>query len=73
MKYVYTISKEDIGKRNIKLGKCNCCNHSLGNIPIYDFMGYIQSQDVGKRIYKNGNIYQVENQQQLKERLSHEL
>ena len=67
--FVYEIKKDDIGKRRIVL-KCNCCNKIKNDIDIYNFMGYILPCDIGKRIYKNGNIYQVENQEQLNKRIN---
>lgn len=43
MRYLYTIKKEDVGKHHIK---------TEGQIfSITSLLGYIQKQDIGKRIY----------------------
>ncbi len=67
--FVYEIKKDDIRKRRIVL-KCNGCNNMKDDIDIFNFMGYILPCDIGKRIYKNKNIYQVENQEQLTKRIN---
>ena len=67
--FIYEIKKEDIGKHRIVL-KCNDCGKIKEDIYITDLMGNILPCDIGKRIYKVGEIYQVENQEQLEKRLN---
>lgn len=67
--FIYEIKKEDIGKHRIVL-KCNDCGNLKADIGITDLMGKILDIDVGKRIFKVGDIYQVENQEQLNKRLN---
>lgn len=68
MKLVYTIKKSDVGKGEVSSSKrCKCCGTLLfaQHIKVRDFMGTIQPQDVGKRIYFAGNSYQIESNEQL--------
>jgi hypothetical protein len=65
--FVYEIKKEDIGKQRIIL-KCNLCGKIDHDIYINNLMGNILLCDIGKRIYKVGEIYQVENSEQLEKR-----
>lgn len=59
--FVYEIKPEDVGKPTIKInGRPRM---------VTDFLGRILSQDVGKRIYENDRVLQVENQEQLEKRL----
>lgn len=72
MKLVYTIKKSDIGKGQLNSDKtCKCCGTLLWaqSINCMEFMGKVQPQDVGKRIYFSFGSYQVENQEQLKSRI----
>ena len=72
MQYIYTIKKEDINKKYIRI-KCKCCNKIKHHIDIYNFMGYIMPCDVGKRIYQDKfQTYHVENDEQLNKRLKKE-
>lgn len=58
----YTIQASDMGERFLKC---------LGNVwPVSDFIGRIQPRDVGKRVYRRGDILQVENDEQLQRRLA---
>lgn len=66
---VYEIKKEDIGKCTLPLGQCQCCGKKNGVIVVSSLMGRILPIDIGKRIYRVGDIYQVENQEQLSRRL----
>lgn len=59
-----TISKDMVGQPHFK-GFGNC-------IPVSSFMGQILPQDVGKRVYKRGEVLQVENQEQFTKRLEQE-
>ena len=71
MKMVYTIQRLDIGKTQINNSKhCKCCGMLLWaqSIDVREFMGTIQPQNVGKRIYFTGRSYQVESQSQLEAR-----
>ena len=67
-KLVHTITEADIGSRNIKK-PCNSCGY-VEQIGVTVLMGRIFPADVGKRIYKVGRIFQVENQDQLQDRLA---
>ncbi len=67
-KLVHTITEADIGARNIKV-PCKDCGHGE-QIGVTVLMGRIFPHDVGKRIYKVGKIFQVENQEQLEKRLA---
>lgn len=73
LKLVHTIKKEDIGKVFIKIiiKGCPYCETKdrEEHIYLYNFMGYILSLDVGKRIYRRKNNYCVENDEQLQKRL----
>lgn len=66
---VHTITREDIDKAFIKLPGCNSCGHNHSPIQVSSVIGRIISIDVGKRIYRVGDIYQVENQEQFDRRL----
>lgn len=69
-KFVYEIKAEDIRKRFIKLSGCKACGHGGKTIWLSEFMGYVGYNDIGKRIYEVcKNVYQVENNEQLKTRL----
>ena len=71
MKHTYTIKKSDIGKRQLTSSRrCHSCGMLLMAqcIDTQDFMGAVLPIDVGKRIYLNNGVYQVENNEQLKER-----
>jgi len=75
MRLFYEITKKDIGKRFIQITKHKCPTCGDGGITelvnVGKFMGAIQAQDVGKRIYNvSGEVYQVENQEQLEKRLN---
>lgn len=57
----YTIQLEDVGRRFLRVfGR----TWDLASV-----MGPIQPQDVGKRIYLNGGVLSVENQEQFEARL----
>ena len=64
----YTITADDIDRRQIRTTECV--------IPVGDVIGYVQRQDVGKRLYRvrcddpaGGWIWQCESNQQRDERL----
>lgn len=61
MWYVGEITKEMIGKQIVKFG-----NRSF---LVCDFMGQIYNHDVGKRVYLNHGVLQVENDEQRDRRL----
>jgi len=77
MKYIHTITPEDIGSFVIKK-QCECCGAIIDSIFPRDLMGGIKAYDVGKKIYRTSPkeitppVYQVENDEQLKKRLNHE-
>ena len=60
-KYSHEIQPEDVGKDVLQLD-----NHP---VRVCDFIGQILPRDVGKRIYRVGDIYQVENDKQKWARL----
>ncbi len=66
MKTVHTIHPDDIGKRFIKIAAGD-------TISVTNLMGHIASYDVGKKIVKTGEIFQVENTEQLNERIKNEI
>ena len=58
----HTITVDDVGRIAIKP------SFGVPRIWVDGFMGRIQPQDVGKRIYDVDGVYQVENQEQLEAR-----
>lgn len=57
----YTIKASDVGKSSIT---------AFGRRwHVADFIGHIGAYDVGKRVYRRGDILQAENDQQMKRRL----
>lgn len=70
IKHIYTIQKEDIGKKRIKNSPCPTCGHTNSQwLELQDVLGYIQPHDVGKKVYlsTSGSLH-VENDQHLKRR-----
>jgi hypothetical protein len=61
---VHTISAADIGKRTIR----------IEDRPrsVADFIGHVMPRDVGKRVYVVGDVLQVENDIQLRDRRASE-
>ena len=59
-RYSHEIQPEDVGKDVLQLD-----GHP---VRVCDFIGQILPRDVGKRIYRVGGIYQVENDEQNWER-----
>lgn len=59
MEYVDTIREYDVGK------------HVFRGYLVQNFLGRITPSDVGKRVYRDraSNVVQVENQDQLRERM----
>jgi len=56
------ITRADVGKAHFR---------AFGRVwPVADFIGRIMAQDVGKRVYKVGDIVQVENNEQRARRLA---
>jgi len=66
-KFVHEIEAKDIGK-----GFVHCDKRPTDRKPkvinMRDLMGRAQRRDIGKRIYRVGSIYQVENDEQLAKR-----
>lgn len=65
----YTITADDIGRRSIRTTECM--------IPVSDVIGYVQRQDIGKRLYRvrcndpaGGWTWQCESARQRDERLT---
>ena len=70
---VHTITKEDIGKKWIITDKYYTFGSTKKTcVGITDLMRNILPIDIGKRIYLVGEIFQVENQEQLERRLTKE-
>lgn len=68
MTKVYYIQEKDLNKYNTIL-KCSCCD----NKEVIDFgnvMGKILACDIGKKMVKTGDIWQVENQEQFNNRIN---
>ena len=72
--FKYTIRENDVGKGFIDMGTCTECGRKNSPIMVMDFMGNIQKQDVGKRIYEllndagDSSYYGVENNEQRDKR-----
>ena len=65
MRQFYTITEEDVGKRHL---------HAFGStVPLDEVMGYVMPHDILKRIYKVGDIFQVESDAQRDKRVSDEV
>jgi hypothetical protein len=57
----YTIKREDIGKPSLGI---------FGRVWLTSgWIGVIQPRDVGKRVYLSGDVLQVENDEQMNQRL----
>lgn len=70
MKYLYTIKKQDVGKRQIDMGTCSCCGRKNPPLNVGDVFGNVLVADIGKRVYQNENgVLCIENQDQLNKRL----
>jgi hypothetical protein len=60
-RYVYTVQPHDVGRAILPLdGK---------QTVVTDFIGRVQSRDVGKRIYESSGVYQIENDEQVERRM----
>lgn len=59
--YAYELKESDVGKRFLKFGG--------QHLRLSGIMGVVLPNDVGKRLYKRGDIYQVENDEQRDRRL----
>jgi hypothetical protein len=66
-KFVHEIEAKDIGKGFVPCDKCEA-GRKAKVINMRDLMGRAQRCDIGKRIYRVGSIYQVENDEQLAKR-----
>jgi len=66
-KFVHEIEAKDIGKGFVPCDKCEA-GRKAKVINMRDLMGRAQRKDIGKRIYRVGGIYQVENDEQLAKR-----
>ena len=61
MRQYQEITNADVGKKFFVAFKCVW--------PVSNFIGQILPQDVGKRVYRIGDILQVENDEQRNRRL----
>ena len=59
--FVHEFTKFDVGKHYVR-------GTDGRTVFLKNIMGHVQKIDIGKRLYKVGSIYQVENNEQLKER-----
>ena len=66
-RYMFTLRQEDVGTRGIAK-VCPCCQ-SKSWIDLGAVMGRVQPRDVGKRVYEVDGVLQVENDQQLRDRV----
>jgi hypothetical protein len=57
MKTTYIVQKSDIGKGG-----------SIMHRGMFEPLGIVQKRDVGKMLVLNGDVWQVENEQQFKQR-----
>jgi len=65
-KYVYTVQSEDVGRRSLKITMCpECGNSRIINYP----GGVVLVHDIGKYIYEENDVFQVENQEQFERRI----
>ncbi len=73
-KLVHTIDTSDVGKSVLFFDKkkCKCCGHVAGGgVLSSSILGRVLLRDVGKQILEVKNrIYQVESDQQMKDRIS---
>ena len=51
---------------------CSCCQEKTQKHFLHDVLGYVQQQDIGKRVYLVDGIIQVENNEQRDFRLQRE-
>lgn len=70
-KHVYTITTNDVGQSVLHYTECETCRRQ-NTIYIPSLMGQILPIDIGKQIFKVGNIYQVESNEQRDCRLLRE-
>lgn len=67
--FVYQITIADIGKKSLEYIICPTCGKTE-KIYVSDLLGTILHCDIGKKIYQVDGIYQVENDEQLAERIN---
>ncbi len=68
--FVYELTSADVRRSFIKIVACKHCN-TYKTIWLSDFMGCVLPCDVGKHIYEvSKNVYQIENGEQVKERIN---
>lgn len=70
----YTIKREDVGKTETDphVGLCLCCGAEVLEF-VFEPLGIVQAGDVGKLCKKVGEVWQVENDEQFKARMSRRL
>ena len=66
----YTIKREDVGKQSTDphVGLCLCCGAEVLEF-VFEPLGIVMTRDVGKRCYKLGEVWQVENEEQFRARI----
>ena len=66
----YTIKWDDVGKSaaDVHVSLCQCCGAETLEF-VFESLGIVQARDVGKRCYKVGDVWQVENEEQFWKRL----
>jgi hypothetical protein len=67
---VHTVKPSDVGKNYFTDGECSHCGAKGKIVFVVDLCGAFQRGDVGKRIYSVDGILQMENNAQLKARLT---
>jgi len=68
-KYVHTITAEDVARPHSNLGMYTHSKEGFDFAKLLETMGRLLPQDVGKQVFENGGIYQVENEEQIQRRL----
>jgi len=69
-KYVHTISEGDVKRPYSALQEYIHTKQGFDFARLYQTMGRLLPCDVGKRVFEVGDIYQVENDEQLQARLA---
>lgn len=68
MKLLFTIGAEHVGHSTVRLVACKCCGSSR-TISLASAIGRPMAIDIGKRVYDNDGVIQVENNAQRDARL----
>jgi len=69
-KYVHTITADDVARPHSNLRTYIHSKTGFDFARLLATMGRLLPQDVGKQVFENGGIYQVENEEQVRGRLN---